>query len=464
MAFDIRCPECKARLRLDEAPDPDTPIECPRCGSQFAAPAPERPAAKPARSDKIDPMTGERKKRGKMPKKRKVKKQKTNPIVLLIAIGFGFAALIAVGILMVWFLNRAGKVEEMLTYVPDSCNWARGVNVSQLSRYPGYKPEVEKYMTGPVAAAANELAQAAGHDPGTFVDYLVVAKNKSDRGASTMYVFRTQRSFKPDVLGANLLGATAQGDGTYRLAGSAPGVLSGATVHMPTRRLVVVIPPDAQSMVSGSLAGKNGRDGTFAGQLDATARVVIRGSIWLVVHAAGGEKAYIANLTGLVDQDFKAVTDQGKNSTTFGMWTTPGGNGVRVGAAMQCASSKDADSLVRTIREGPLGKADESEPTNQLRKSWSVSTDKKAWGEFMQYVDFRSKRDCAYLVSTVSGDNAKRFMDMFNNPGVAAGESSFGGFGGDPRGGFGPPGGPPQPGLPGGVAPPGMAGPNGPGR
>ena len=66
MAFDIRCPECKAKLRLDEAPDPDTPIECPLCGSQFAAPD-QAPAAdgKPA------------KKAGGPPKRKKAKKKRT---------------------------------------------------------------------------------------------------------------------------------------------------------------------------------------------------------------------------------------------------------------------------------------------------------------------------------------------------------------------------------------------------
>ena len=141
MAFDIRCPECQAKLRLDEAPDTDTPIECPRCGSQFTAPG------KPARKEKA--ARKEKKKFAKkdMPKVRQVKKHKTNPFVLVGAIVAGFATLIGVGFLMVYFLNRAGKVEEMLTYVPDSCNWARGVNVSQLAKYPGYKAEVDKYMT-----------------------------------------------------------------------------------------------------------------------------------------------------------------------------------------------------------------------------------------------------------------------------------------------------------------------------
>src|SRR5687767_9862017 len=109
MAYDVRCPECRAKLRLDEAPDPDTPIECPRCGSQFAAPderaaaRSDRPAGKKKAKGKVKPPPGS-------PRKRKAMKRRTNPAVLLIAIFFGFGGLIAIGFMMVYFLNRAGKV------------------------------------------------------------------------------------------------------------------------------------------------------------------------------------------------------------------------------------------------------------------------------------------------------------------------------------------------------------------
>jgi hypothetical protein len=104
------------------------------------------------------------------------------------------------------------------------------------------------------------------------------------------------------------------------------------------------------------------------------------------------------------------------------------------------------------MREGPLGKGDESEPTNQLKSAWGqITGDKKAWSEFMQYLDFRSKRECAYAVSTVSGENTRKFLDMFNSPTMATGES----------GGFGPPAGffPPEGGGPGGQ--PGRGAPGG---
>jgi hypothetical protein len=37
MAVEFRCPECRAKLRLPEAPDADAEIECPKCGHVFPA-------------------------------------------------------------------------------------------------------------------------------------------------------------------------------------------------------------------------------------------------------------------------------------------------------------------------------------------------------------------------------------------------------------------------------------------
>ena len=106
-----------------------------------------------------------------------------------------------------------------------------------------------------------------------------------------------------------------------------------------------------------------------------------------------------------------------------------------------------------------MGKNDESEPPSSLRTNFSMTSDKRSFGEFMQYLEFKTKGNCAYLTSKVSGENAGRWMDLFNSPSMATGQSSS--FGGGPVGagvGAGGPAGPPGP--PGGVAPPGM----GPGR
>jgi hypothetical protein len=451
MAFDIRCPECKAKLRLDEAPDPDSPIECPRCGSQFAAPAPDRPA--PAGGNGRRPK--EKKKDG-MPKRKKARKKKTNPAILLIAIGVGFAALIGVGALMVWMLNRAGKVEEMLSHVPGECNLARGINLSQLSRYPGYADQVGRHHTIEVKNLYDPIAKAAGHNPDAFLDYMIVARQRGSGGSAVMYVFRTQNSFSPATIAKNLPGASefaVNGQTCYRTG--------RAVVYMPTSRIIVVVPAGRgqEDLVRGSTAAKGNKSASFAAALDDTARLAVRGSIWLVVRATGGLKGYPGSNTQPLENDFGKLHKQASTAQTFAVWTSPGGTGVRLGAAIECSSSKEARDLVKYMQDGPMGKADESEPPASLRSGFSMISDKKSFGEFMQYLEYKTKGNSAYMVSKVSGDNAARWMDMFNNPNMATGESaSFGGPAGFGAGVGGPPGG--APGPPGGLAPPGM----GPGR
>ena len=41
MAVELRCPDCRAKLRLKAAPEAGTEVECPKCGTVFPAPEPE---------------------------------------------------------------------------------------------------------------------------------------------------------------------------------------------------------------------------------------------------------------------------------------------------------------------------------------------------------------------------------------------------------------------------------------
>lgn len=463
MAFDIRCPECKAKLRLDDEPDSDTPIECPRCGSQFSAPDNAVPAPKPNKKAKGTKSGGGDKAKGNVPKKRKAIKKKVNPFLLLVMIAFAFGGLIAVGAGLIWLANKTGNVEEMLTYVPDNCNLARGVNVGQLTKYPGYKAEQDKFLTSDIQWAADDLAKAAGHDKEGFLSYFISAKARTESGISgTMYVFRTMKAFKPDELGANLQGARENGDGSYTMSGGT-GILNGAMIHMPTKRVIVVVPAGTQQrqLMTGSLAGKNGVKGSYAEHLDSTGRLVIRGAIWLLIRQTGGLKNYAADSLTPVKDGLKSIHDRAaKSSGMVGVWTTPGGTGVRFGVALQCESSKDAKDLVKAMQSGSLGKGDESEPTNDMRSGGlNFTSDKKLWSEMMQFLEYRSKGECFYIVSTVSGENnTRRILGVLNSSTMGTGSDGPGG-----RGGFGPPAGaggpngagPPQPGMPGGIAPPG---------
>ena len=446
MPFETRCPECAAKLRLDDAPPAGTPIECAKCGTLFVPPraakakatvppgksgrprdddadeddeAPRRPAKggiKKPKSIKVE-KTANPNNKGK---KRKAKKKVTNPVFLLAAIGFGFGGLVIVFFTMIYYLNRAGKVEEMLTYVPPDVNWVRGVNVSLLAKYPGYAGEVTKFYTPDIKAATDKLAAAAGHDPSEFLDYLIIARQRGGAGG-TMYVFRTGRSMKLDVLAAGL-GASespVNGERGFRCGAGSPGVLAGAVVIVPTSRIVVVIAPgNAQAgMASASTVGKGGKGDSFAKKLNATGKVVIRGTIWLLMRNTGGLSTYMEAATKVVDKDFSVIAEKSKGAAMFGVWTSPGGSGVRVGAAFECADREAAAAVAKYMKNGPLGKDDESEAPNQLKSAnLQFISDKKIFGEFMQNVKYVQERECAYAVSSLTNENAKRIMDTFNRP------------------------------------------------
>lgn len=441
MAFDTRCPECKAKLQLDEAPDSDLPIECPKCGSLFRAPRPEgdkKPKADKGSDDKKAKSGG---KKPFVPKKKKAKKKRTNPVFLLAAIGFGFIALGVIFSTLIWLAGRAGRVEEMLTYVPGDANWARGVNVSQLAKYPGYTSEVTKFLTADVKSAADEFATAAGQDPAIFVDYLIIAKTHAVNGTGTMYVLRSAKSMKPGTGKAiqNAAESNVGGETVYKFTPKAPGILAGSIAYMPTNRLVVIVTPSRlqDAMINGSTAGKKSKKDSFAGGMDPTCKVMVRGSIWLLVRMTGSLKPYLSNSVQKVDQDFKSLYEEAKTSPTFGVWTSPGGTGVRVGVGFECKDAAAAKALVKFMKDGQLGKGDESEPTNQMKSAGiSFVSNKKTFGEFMQYLSFTSEKSCAYLVSVVSGDNAKQLLDAFNKPdlGSDASGGGQGGFGGGPGG------------------------------
>src|SRR3954471_6036630 len=102
MAVELRCPECRAKLRLPADPEPGTDVECPKCSNVFPAPDPDtgevpdararkkkggdgdKPKKKAADPAGDQPAEGEKKPEEKKPapegkarKKRRAKKNKT---------------------------------------------------------------------------------------------------------------------------------------------------------------------------------------------------------------------------------------------------------------------------------------------------------------------------------------------------------------------------------------------------
>jgi hypothetical protein len=460
MPFDTRCPVCSTKLRLDDAPRPGEQVECPKCGDLFAprTAAPKAAAAKPAQATAAAAKPAPRRPRDeddeedaparKPPKakkgggtkgpksiieektanpnnkgiKRKAKKKVTNPVFLLAAIGFGFVILAAVFAAMIYFLGKAGNVQEMLTFVPSNVNWVRGVNVSQLAKYPGYSAETDKFYTPDIKAAVEHVAKAAGNDTTTALDYLLIAKQRDSATAiGTMYVLRMAGRMKAEALAAGL-GATSSpvnGEQAYRFGASAPGILANAVMVVPTDRVAVVVPPGGMqsTLASGSTAGKGGKGDSFATKLGDAGRKTISGSIWLLIRNTGYFKTYLGDSMAVVSGDFSKLVKAAEASPIFGVWTSPGGGGVRVGAAIECADAEAAKGLAKSMTDGPLGKGDESEPPNELKKSGlQFISNKRVFGEFAQNLTFGRFGSCGFVVSTLNSENAKSALGTFNSP------------------------------------------------
>ena len=491
MAVTTRCPECRAKLRIDDLED-GVPVECPRCGNLFrpalepagaAAPSkaarqkgddavpgfapdggadapPRRPksprpapaaeAPRPPRPPRTNakPPAAEPKARLAAGDGRKVRSRKktTNPAVLLGAVLFGFAMLIGLFFLMQWVLGRAGKTSELLTHVPEKMNSVRGVNVAQLAKYPGYKAEVAKFVTPAVQSAADAVADAGGQDKANFLEYLVIAKHRPVKGPmSVMYVMRTKTGVSGAVAGPalpNAKAATVGGESAFQCSANAPGILSGGTVFFPAERVVVVVTGvgDAAGTAEASAAGRKGANWGKLLDTEDTLRVAMRASIWFCARGTDGMGDFIEKgVKPLASGALKPLYDAGAKSKMFGMWSSPGGGGVRIGCGLECESGDDATKLVKSFRDGPLGKGDESEPTNEMRGAGvQFLGQKRVFGEFMQFIKYRSDRKCAYLNSKCEHPDAVKLMfNAFSNPSLGDAPADNGGG----RPGAGGPGG-----------------------
>ena len=469
MAFATRCPECQGKLVLDERPARGVPVECSHCGNVFNPPAakprvrdeddepapakkqPRRPGAersdRPGKSAAVATPT--------KPKiKRTVRKKPMNPVVLLLLLGSGFGLYALLYYSVEAYLGKAGRATELMAFVPAETNHLRGVNVAATLNYPGYKSQVEKFITPDVRAAADKLAEACGQAPDEFLDYYMVARHRPAGGGETiMHLIRADQKLKTAEFGSGLTAAGATGSGdTYHFGANGPGILRNSTVVIATQYVVVIVPDSgqAQAQLSQSLAGRSGaRDVNFLKHYESleTARVCSRGAIWLIIRCEGALADFIPSSTDKMKEDgkLKEVYEKGAKSTAFGSWATPGGGGVLIGAGFETADSTIARELRRYMQDGPLGNADESEPTNQLKQSGlSFIGDKRVFGEFMQYCTFKNEGTCAFLRSKIGAAEAiPRMMDTFANPTMGLGQytagAPAGAAGGGPGGQLGGP-------------------------
>lgn len=402
-ALEIRCPKCNAKLRFDEPPATGEEIECPRCENLFRAPPPSPTLGKPA---------DEPKKEVKKPKALVTKERvHFSSIILLLIVGTLMSILI--GVLMTWwfFLYKAGKAEDMLATVPDNFNVIRGVNTKAMENYPKVQSESGKFYDEEAKGLFSDACKAVGiADPNTALAYFIVAREAQGGTNPTLALFLTKKSFDPAALG----------DGKIKVM---PGSRVQGKVVCPNNRLIAIAwngNEDANLNAVSNNANKRPKDGMHT-KVGTVGLMAIRGHIWTIIRPTG-------NLTNYLVEDAAQIKDDGSLSTlresfagakVLATWTSFGSGGVRFGAGLSLTDSKAAKALVKDMKNGPLGQGDESEPPNGIKRALNFLTGHK---EFLQYLEYRSSGETAYIISKVSDpEKAQPALSVFNNAQRAAG-------------------------------------------
>ncbi|MBY0457421.1 MAG: zinc-ribbon domain-containing protein, partial [Gemmataceae bacterium] len=354
MAVELRCPDCRAKLRLPEPPEPGTEVECPKCGTAFAAPEPDddpKPKKKPARDeddgegkprkkdrdkgdgegDKPKKKPAAKDKDAKGPRKRKAKKKETSNTLLIVVVGAGLLLLAAVVGVVVWFLGRTSKSVEMMYYLPEETEVVGGLNLGHAQKYP----ELYKSLSGSFGgtefkAAGDALATALGAKDGDeLMDYVVCGNGKSGATPVAATVIRTKTEFDQGAL-AKLPGAKAQnaaGKSYYTANGFKGG--GRVKVFAPTNRLIVYCPdntpdPVFQKMLDGN---QSTRDKTIGVRAAALGKRTTRGTFWILAMSEGAMRAGVAPGTpvtpptptgGAGGEDGKAQFEKVKAETLSG--------------------------------------------------------------------------------------------------------------------------------------------------
>ncbi len=424
MAYQTRCPECQAKLTLDDTPAADEAIECPKCGNQFTggsakgkAPRDE-PEKKLKKKDKPKDKKPKNEKGGTNPVKiRKTKKKKSNPIILYLMAAGALVILGAIGGIGYLLFGRVGKMDEMMSHVPGDFNLIRGMNVGLISKYPGYLKELEPQFNREVSDVASALASAAGEQNGMdFVDYAIAAKKKQGGVAGQLFIIRTRVAIDAKAIGAKL-GAESNADGTPYWRASGRGLMANAIVFSPNNRLLIVVPAGGQqdTVFRASLAGPKAKENTMAGKYGDAGKKICSGHIWTLVNASGDLQNYVKTMGEAIKKDFPPLGNQMINSKYFGTWVTFG-TYIKVGAAIDCDTKDTASNIATHLSDGPMGRGDDSEIPNESKKVMTFSGSKVFKETFLANIVYTYSGSCAFLQSKMPFSKSQEMLRIFNNP------------------------------------------------
>lgn len=428
MAVELRCPECRAKLRLQEAPETGAEVECPKCGTVFLAPEAktdadeDTPKKKKKKEDQEEkPEKGEDKKEKKPkdkkgakdgdqkgPKKRKFKKKETSKAALIAVIAAGVLMLGFASGVLIWFFSRTSKAVEMMYYVPDDAQFATGINIGHVQKYPDFYKSIKSSIEGSdYKRAGDAIAKADGTEFEELVDY-VVKGYSIDKGWSIVY--RTKYEFDGGSL-SKLPSAerkTLDGNTYYLVPTLLPSNQPGR-VFSPTNRLIVVC-PDAindnayKKILNGHADDKESTLGIRMGPLG---KRVTRGTFWQMGVFDKQLKAPTAPVikpgSNVNDDDafMAVVADSLSGGQGFGVKASLGSREVRFEMIAWCSDSDKAQSFYTKMKEGDLGKGDEGTPPRWFSNKTQGLGDKKVAAQILSNIGFGVSGELFYAKSAV---------------------------------------------------------------
>ncbi|HVK12903.1 MAG TPA: hypothetical protein VM597_29390, partial [Gemmataceae bacterium] len=482
MAVELRCPKCKAKLRLPVEPEPDSEIECSKCEHVFpweenlvhagAADDGDRPrkkkavggeGAKKAAADKKAAPAAVKKR-----KKKKSKKRKTPPLMIA-GIVAGVLMFLAFAGVIVWFFTKKSSFQEMITYLPDDCDSVVGVNLGHLQKYPEfYKTVQQTFANTGFKAAGDTLAKAMGRETiDDVVDYVVQGNGyvggQSGGARLDATVFKTKEEYDPAVL-AKIPGAregTVNGVKVYAIPNIPALGYSGLRVFGPTNRIVVFcsgsVPENKLSaMVQGN---KDNSDNTPYARAGNLGKQTIRGSVWrftitagrsapgfgggAVFESSGGEGTGGDDEGSKFNQEWTPVV---QNMKGIGIKASAGSREVRGEVLIQYADSETASNMLTKWKEKEWIKDEEQEVPKWFKSLANKSgAGKTAVNVVRDGLAFRSSGDVFIIRASVETKLLTNGLSTLVSEFTKSGSQGAGPGGGLPGGPGGMPGGPPRP-------------------
>jgi len=436
MAFDLRCPECKAKLRFEEIPKRGETIACTKCDHEFRAPG--RDSFTAIVEDAKEEKKPEEPKKKKQPKQIITKEREHfNPILLLAIVG-GAMLFLILALFVPWavFIATAAQTENIVATVPIEYNVIRGVNIKAMKNVPNVKSQQDKIYDATALGVFSAIATKAGLDKDADLSYYICAKRGGKPGLPIMYFL--MKDGKSGALG-DAENTVMRSSNTRFVAVQLTGRLIAACVDEYPNQ-----PYDFAAAAKQVLAkvkenqGSRPTDGT-ADRIGVMGKIALRGQVWSIIVLNGDLKDYLGASAAVIKEDsnMSGLISGCEKAKVLCTWTSYGSAGIRFGAGLEMPTADDARSLKESMKNGPLGKGDESEVPNKTKQAISFLNPKEA-GEFFQFLEYKSVGPAAYLTSQMGNlGKANQGLELFNNSMRGSGVSPLGGGGG----GFGPPGG-----------------------